>query len=132
MRTPVANLESLFAVELVQVTGDQLSSIVQNAVNILWARNEAAAVVEAGRTEDRVAPRREEEPMSKLEKLQAEVKEMKKRMSGQDVGGCSCGGLSRVRDTTRIDRSPDRQDSLPSRQTWSLPAKPAPSEDKFK
>ncbi|KAK6162763.1 hypothetical protein DH2020_002604 [Rehmannia glutinosa] len=66
------------------VTGDQLSSIVQNAVNVLWARKEAAAVVEAGRTEDRVVPRREE-PMSELEKLQAEVREMKKRMSGQDV-----------------------------------------------
>ncbi|KAK6137490.1 hypothetical protein DH2020_028743 [Rehmannia glutinosa] len=71
--------------ESIRVTGDQLSSIVQNAVNILWARKEVVDVVEAERTEDRVAPRREEEPMSELEKLQAEVKEMKKRMSGQDV-----------------------------------------------
>ncbi|KAK6140855.1 hypothetical protein DH2020_025387 [Rehmannia glutinosa] len=39
-----------------------------------------------GRTEDRVAAMRDKEPMSELERLQAEVREMKKRMSGQDVG----------------------------------------------
>ncbi|KAK6130479.1 hypothetical protein DH2020_035772 [Rehmannia glutinosa] len=44
MRMPVANLEALFAAESVQVTGDQLSSIVQSAVNTLWARKEAAVV----------------------------------------------------------------------------------------